>query len=74
MENKTLYGDGLTSEFYNISFTFSLSRFKDTGEKSHKIVLPSPPLPYECIYTLILKLKQTWINTSDNPVYTFSFF
>ena len=45
MENKTFYGDGLTSEFYNISFTFSLRRFKGTGEKSHKIVLPLPPFP-----------------------------
>ena len=41
-------------------FTFSLSRLKDTGvKKAHKIVLPSPTLPYECIYTLILKLKHT---------------
>ena len=43
---KTFYGDGLTSEVYNVSFTFSLSRFEDTGEKkAHKIVLPSAPLP-----------------------------
>ena len=63
MGNKTFYRDGLTStELFNISFTFSLNRFKDTGEKkAHKIVLPILPLPLECIYTLIIivKLKHT---------------
>ena len=45
-ERKHFMGMVSLLKFYNISFTFSLSRFKDTGEKkAHKIVLPSAPLP-----------------------------
>ena len=72
---KTFYGDGLTSKAFQYQFyTFFKQVQGHWWKKAHKIVLPILPLPLECIYTLIVKLKHTWVNTSDNPVYTLNFF
>ena len=72
---KTFYGDGLTSKAFQYQFYIFFKQVQGHwGKRAHEIVLPLLPLPWECIYKLILKLKHTWFNTADNPVYTLNFF